>query len=164
MNTLLWEVLKDLTHWGQTQKPARTDEVCWINGIGSQGCWAGTKCLFSPDFIYEWFIDWLTDWGLEPANVWSGDAGDQDQGSNVTVCHSAILTFGTSVSIFLMSLIKRFLLVWVSRGSPGNSRLILGLNVMGCCICQCGDICAEPWEGSAVSAIVATWQERWQPC
>lgn len=62
MNTLLWEFLKDVTHWGQTQKPARTDEVYCINGIRSQGCWAGTKCLFSPDFIYEWFIDWLDDW------------------------------------------------------------------------------------------------------
>lgn len=60
MNTLLWEVLKDVTRWGQTQKPARTDEVYHIDGTGSQGCWEGTKCLFSPDFIYEWFIDWLT--------------------------------------------------------------------------------------------------------
>lgn len=36
MNTLLWEVLKDVTHWGQTQKPARTDEVCCINGKGAR--------------------------------------------------------------------------------------------------------------------------------
>lgn len=32
MNTQLWEVLTDVTLWGQTQKSARTDEVCCTNG------------------------------------------------------------------------------------------------------------------------------------
>lgn len=41
MNTLLWEVLKDVTRWGQTQKPARTDEGCCCIGTERQGCRGG---------------------------------------------------------------------------------------------------------------------------
>lgn len=59
MNTLLWEVLKDVTHRGQTQKPARTDEVCRINGTGSRGCWEGSKCYCSP--LTSSMSDLLTD-------------------------------------------------------------------------------------------------------
>lgn len=55
MNTLLWEVLKDVTHWGQTQKPARTDEVSSINGAEKV-----LNFRSSPDFICEWFVDWMT--------------------------------------------------------------------------------------------------------
>lgn len=37
----------------------------------------------------------MINWWFEPADMWSGYAGDQDHGSNVAVFHSAVLTLGT---------------------------------------------------------------------
>lgn len=57
MNTLLWEVLTDVTNWGQTQKSARTDEVRCINGARAAEQGLNTR---RSEFNWQSFIDWLT--------------------------------------------------------------------------------------------------------
>lgn len=157
MNTLLWEVLKDVTRWGQTQKPARTDEVCCINGTGSQGCWEGTKC--SPYFIYKWFIDWQSDW----LDVWACRCVVRWSGSRVK-CHNTS-SGHPDVEVYRYPWCKWLhaaFLVWGSWGRPSNSRRILGLKVTWCCRCQCCDIRAtgrqrgKCWSGSVTGEMTAT--------
>lgn len=114
--------------------------------------------------ISDLFIDWLTDW-------LTGGLSLQICGQLMQVImirgqmlqYVIQLSWRWGQSIFLKLLIKCFLRVLVIQVSHGNSRQFLGLDVVCCWICQHCDICAEPWEGSTVSAGVSMWQERCQP-